>query len=69
MAEWISVKDRLPKWGEKVLCYVNDSLSTPNQYYICAYLVNGNAWYSAYEGEDDVEHNVTHWQYLYPPKD
>ena len=59
MAEWISVKNRLPEVGQLVLCYC-----------VCSYEVlrfmNVNSWLGA-RNADYMEGYVTHWMPLPEP--
>ena len=74
MIEWISVKDRLPEvtklnhkdlvWEEPELLLWEDSMGADVGWY-----KGGNNFC----GEDDCRligfHDVTHWQYITPPKE
>lgn len=65
MSEWISVKDKLPEEGQKVLCYEPDVF--PDERYRSDYDVavyeNGRWETSNYLGA----YKPTHWMPLPPP--
>lgn len=61
--EWISVNDRLPKIGERVLCWWVDR---DGGYYGFAAYQGESKWYVSNEGMP----HVTHWMHLPPaPKE
>lgn len=55
-SKWISVEDRLPEFGERVLVYIEDSGS-----YFVAWVNKENRWHIA-TGQSIL--GVTHWQPL-----
>lgn len=68
--EWISVEDRLPENNKKVLCFVNDIVSSWQEILECytcpEYLTH--EWLDS--ESEDYPCIVTHWPELpEPPKD
>ena len=59
MSEWISVKDRLPKQREKVLCYFKFEPESPNV--IAENTYYGSGWWLSETSR------VTHWMPLPEP--
>lgn len=57
--DWISVEDRLPEKGMRVLVYDNMGFGLVSGYHSTA------GWYI--EGNLDLDSNVTHWQPLPKP--
>ena len=65
-ARWISVKERLPEYGERVICFTIHG-GIPVCYRGYSYDSDGR-FILAYNGTDKVD-NVTHWMPLpEPPK-
>ncbi len=64
MAEWISVKDRLPNEGQEVLCYGGGNLMNVYIY------LDDDCWEDEYGYWETAEsEGITHWMPLpEPPK-
>lgn len=61
MSKWISVKDRLPKIGQRVILFDSNGFGSLSGRLLSA------GWYL--ERELDLSANITHWQPLpEPPK-
>ena len=59
---WISVKDRLPKLGERVMAFCKASILTFLRY-------DGEVWFEMSSRNEYLPSFVTHWQHLpEPPK-
>lgn len=58
MSEWVSVKDRLPEDGTRVLCYCRG-----NQYDICHFQKKRKAWFDR-SWNSYAQDYVTHWMPL-----
>jgi hypothetical protein len=65
--EWISVKDRLPKMPDEVLCWYIDLNGNENftPGFYDTYEENWNTDYIDWEAGFEV----THWAFVNPPKD
>lgn len=66
MAEWISVKDRLPEDEKQVLVYdrIHKTCTIGNYK-----KTEENDYWVAYQGESSIWYNITHWMPLpEPPK-
>lgn len=63
VAEWVSVKDRLPKDGQDVLAYLNDGEET--RIAPCNY--SNGVWFDSVMNCAVVLQDVTHWMPLPPP--
>lgn len=67
--EWISVKDRLPKYNEVVLVYDNWLPSLEPYLNTSNYNEKDGLWYDYLGDENKYSENVTHWMPLpKPPK-
>ena len=69
MSEWISVKDRLPKYGKRVLTYTPGmanqiTVDAYDRYYVDV----DDEWYEGwrYRG-NHAKNNITHWMPLPEP--
>ena len=69
MHNWISVKDKLPKPHNAVLCIIK--YAKPDKWYTYALLVMRDGKWIQFWGDEELEKDycVTHWQPLpEPPK-
>lgn len=65
MMDWISIKDRLPNPGERVLAYAIDDDKLP--YLDCNYFEAAHYSGQWYENVDSCCIHVTHWMPLPEP--
>lgn len=62
MSEWISVKDKLPEFGDQVLIYIGSQMTV-------AEYTKGMGFICAIERDMFIQDYITHWQKLpEPPK-
>lgn len=66
MAEWISVKDRLPEEKTDVLVFDRINKTCTIGYYKKTF---EDGYWNAYYGKNNLRYNITHWMPLpKPPK-
>lgn len=74
MSDWISVKDRLPKFDKPVIGFIADTKPEFMDYAIEIVSLNsvterGNLKLVEFRGNDYREHEISHWMPLpKPPK-
>ena len=56
--QWMSVKEELPIWWQRVLVWLNDD---------CVDISYANSDYEWQDVADNADHPITHWMPLPPP--
>lgn len=69
--KWISVKDRLPNYGEDVWCALQHWNTKNYRYYELKRVDESDCNWRTTDDHSEVDHNwnVTHWALPKPPKD
>lgn len=65
-SKWISVKDRLPEHGQKVLLYNKNEFNGKLEIRFGSKHIGHNEWYSSDAYEDEI-FTITHWMPLPEP--